>query len=333
MLYQTLKNRYCHYLLKTQTNYTCTYMSDHTDLTHDAITRFLASSPLGEKDFYEQVYINKELPQGGYVIFDDTVLDKSHSNQIQMVRNQYSGNVGGVIKGIGVVNMLYYVPNRDEYYLLGYRIFDPDIDAKSKINHVMDMLREIEDNCINYVGVLMDTWYAVSSLFQLINSYGKCFYSPIKSNRLVKQQGDNKPYMFVSDVPWTEKQLTQGQFIKVKNLNLEVKVFKVTVSTNRTDYVLTNNIDANSTVVIATKQKMRWNVESFHREIKQLTGIAKCQCRKALSQRTHIFCAMLVWNKIKEMAYQTYSTAYQIKREPLKNFLLEQLKLDCPKFA
>jgi hypothetical protein len=141
-------------------------------------------------DFYEQVYLDKELPKGGDIVFDDTVLDKSHSHQIQMVRNQYSGNVGGVIKGIGVVNMLYYAACEDKYYLLSYRIFDPGIDGKSKIDHVIEMLREIQQDCISYVGVLMDTCYVVSSLFQLINSYGKYFYCPIKSNRLVKQMAD-----------------------------------------------------------------------------------------------------------------------------------------------
>lgn len=51
-----------------------------------------------------------ELPHtgGGYLIFDDTVLDKSYSHKIGMVRKQYSGNVGGVALGIGVVVMLYY---------------------------------------------------------------------------------------------------------------------------------------------------------------------------------------------------------------------------------
>jgi hypothetical protein len=117
------------------------------------------------RDFYEQVYLDKELPKGGYIVFDNTV----HSHQIQMVRNQYSGNVGGIIKRIGVVNMLYYACCDDKYYLLSYRIFDPDIDGKSKIDHV----REIQQDCISYVGVLMDTYYAVSSLFQLINSSGK----------------------------------------------------------------------------------------------------------------------------------------------------------------
>ena len=34
--------------------------------------------------------------------------------------------------------------------------------------------------------------------------------------------------------------------------------------------------------------KIRWKIEEFHREIKQLTGIESCQCRKARLQRNHI---------------------------------------------
>lgn len=71
---------------------------------------------------YKKIYL-EALPIGfgGYLIFDDTVL-KSCSHQIAMVSRQYSGNVGGIIEGIGVVVMLYYLPAEDSFYLLGYRI-------------------------------------------------------------------------------------------------------------------------------------------------------------------------------------------------------------------
>jgi len=96
---------------------------------------------VSEAHFYEQVHVDSHLPSGTYLIFDDTVIDKSNSHQIQMVRRQYSGNAGGM-KGIGIVNMLYYVPKRERWYLLSYRIFDPDID--NKIDHVVDLLQEAQ---------------------------------------------------------------------------------------------------------------------------------------------------------------------------------------------
>ena len=72
--------------------------------------------------------------------------------------------------------------------------------------------------------------------------------------------------------------------------------------------------------------KIRWKIEEFHQEIKQLTGIESCQCRKARLQRNHIACAMLVWLRLNNLAYKTGQTVYQIKHNLLSNYLIEQLK-------
>jgi hypothetical protein len=49
---------------------------------------------------------------------DDTVLDKSYSFAIEGVRRQWSGNTKTVIKGIGVVNCLYYEPAFDKWWII-----------------------------------------------------------------------------------------------------------------------------------------------------------------------------------------------------------------------
>jgi hypothetical protein len=72
-----------------------------------------------------------------------------------------------------------------------------------------------------------------------------------------------------------------------------VKLFRVIVSTDRTEFVATNDLTQNSTEVVQEVCKLRWKIEEFHRELKQLTGVESCQCRKARIQRNHIACAML----------------------------------------
>ena len=42
---------------------------------------------------------------------------------------------------------------------------------------------------------------------------------------------------------------------------------------------------------------------------------------------------MLVWHKLKQTAYQTWETIYQVKFQPLKMFIVERLKMETPKFA
>ena len=59
-------------------------------------------------------------------LFDDTVLDKRYSDTIEEVRTQYSGNAGGVIKGIGVVTCVYVNPEINKFWVLDYRIFNQD---------------------------------------------------------------------------------------------------------------------------------------------------------------------------------------------------------------
>jgi hypothetical protein len=49
-------------------------------------------------------------------------MDKSHSFKIDGVQKQYSGNAHGIIKGIGVVNLLYYNPKLNRYWLVDFRI-------------------------------------------------------------------------------------------------------------------------------------------------------------------------------------------------------------------
>ena len=59
----------------------------------------------------------------GYVLFDDTMLDKHHWRRIELVRRQYSGNAHGVIAGIGLVAYMYVNPETDQFWLRDYRLF------------------------------------------------------------------------------------------------------------------------------------------------------------------------------------------------------------------
>ncbi len=135
-------------------------------------------------------------------------------------------------------------------------------------------------------------------------------------------------YKRIELLEWNTEELDCGKIIKIKGFpaNTKVKLFRVTVSTNRTDYIATNDLSQSSTDVVQEVCKIRWKIEEFHREIKQLTGIESCQCRKARLQRNHIACAMLVWVRLKNLAYTTGQTIYQIKHNLLSNYLIQQLK-------
>ena len=148
---------YCQYLLVSQVNYTLTNFADHAEgLSHDAINRYLAGEKLSPRLVWEHVQQDIVPSESGYIVFDDTVADKSFSKEIEGVRRQYSGNVHGVVKGI--VTCVYVNPELERWWIIDYRIFDPERDGKSKLAHVEEMLWCIRRSCPSLV--LMDSWYA-----------------------------------------------------------------------------------------------------------------------------------------------------------------------------
>jgi hypothetical protein len=321
---------YCQYLLATQINYTLTNFADHSSkFSHDQINRFLKGEKITPRLIWDNVESQLVTTESGYLIFDDTVLDKNFSFKIELVRRQYSGNAKKVIKGIGVVTCIYVNPVIDQFWLIDYRIYEPDNDGKTKLEHAQDMLlNAVHHKQLPFLGVLMDTWYATKKVMLLIESLSKHYYCPLKSNRQVDDSAGIDSYQRIDSLKWDNEELSKGKIIKVKGFPQEhkVKLFRVEVSTHRTDYVVTNDITQDSTEATHTVCRFRWRIEQLHREGKQLTGWEKCQCRKARIQRNHIGCALLVWIRLKYLALANYSTVYQLKNGLLQDYLIQQLK-------
>ncbi len=171
---------YCQYLLISQINYTLTNFADHREpFSHDQINRYLRREKVTPRLIWENVASQVVQTANGYIVFDDMVLDKSHSFSIDLVRRQYSGNVHRVIKGIGVVTCVYVHPDLDQFWLIDYRIYDPQGDGKSKLDHVQEMLSHlVYHKKLPFQAVLMDTWYATKDLMLFIESLQKIYYCP-----------------------------------------------------------------------------------------------------------------------------------------------------------
>ena len=320
---------YCQYLLSSQVNYTLTNLAEHLkSFSHDTINRYLKGQKLSPRLLFEQVKPLLELDSEAYLIFDDTVLDKSFGPKIEVVRKQWSGNKKGVIRGIGVVSCVYVNPKTERFWVVDYRIFDPDTDGKSKLDHVEEMLRSAEHRRLPFRAVLMDSWYATKDLMLLIDGMKKTFYCPLKSNRQVDDSGGERPYQRVDELNWSEQELKQGKRVKVKGFpkDYKVKLFRVVVTSDRTEWIVTNDLSRDSTQDTLEVRAVRWRIEEFHREAKQLTGIEGCQCRASRIQRNHVACALLVWSRLKNLAYQSGQTIYRIKRGLLHDYLVQQLK-------
>lgn len=159
---------------------------------------------------------------------------------------------------------------------------------------------------------------------------GKLFYCPIKSNRQVDDSGATLRYRRVDAVQWSDFEEDFGKTIKIKKFpkDYKVKLFRVVVSSSRTDWVVTNDLAQDTTQGAQNVCALRWKIKQFHRELKQLTGVERCQAKKSRIQRNHIACAVLVWICLTAIARKAGKIIYQLKKEMLSNYLRQELR--CP---
>ncbi len=105
------KRQYIEYLIAAQNNYTCTNLANHLQgeqaVSHDAISDYLRRDKLTLRSLWELVAPLIHDSATSYLIVDDSVQDKRYSHKIEMVKLQYSGAVGGLVRGIGVVNLVH----------------------------------------------------------------------------------------------------------------------------------------------------------------------------------------------------------------------------------
>ena len=178
------------------------------------------------------------------------------------------------------------------------------------LDRVADMLNDVVlKKKIPAAKVFMDSWYAAQKLMALIDNLGKIYYVSLKKNRLVDDTGGQKKYQPIEQLTWSELEQEQGKLIKINKFPRDK-----------------NDLTQSSIDEVKSQCKLRWKIEEFHREIKQLTGIEFCQCRRARIQRNHIGCALLVWVFLTHRAKKVSQTVYQLKASLLGDYLSQELK-------
>jgi len=73
----------------SQINYTLTNYAEHTEnFSHDMANRYLAGDEIRPGLVWENVQVQVIQTPYGFLVFDDTVLDKNFSRKMELVRSQ-----------------------------------------------------------------------------------------------------------------------------------------------------------------------------------------------------------------------------------------------------
>jgi hypothetical protein len=333
---------YAQMLLNGVDNFTATYFAEVIGtVSHDSIGRSITNIKLSPKVVREKALELLIPSSNGYIALDDSVMDKSSSEKIETATAQYSGQKHGITTGIGVVTLVYINPELNKYWILDYRIYDRSTDGKKKTEHALDMIQywqtmnELHPDRAPFTTVLIDSGYTCKKIMQYVIRINKYFYGVMPKSRKVSYEQTNETTgeiqriisKHVSELGWDSKTLEgeslrkYGKLVCVDFLpkDIKLKLFLVTAK-HRKEYLVTNQVSIETTAAAKKVGGYRWKIEQFHREVKQLTGVDKCQARKGRKQRNHICIAFVVWHQLNELAKQMHTTMYEVKHRPLKEY-------------
>jgi len=315
--YLCSKDLYCSFLQVTCQRYSAVTLSDvsPTKLSHDAISRWLADTKCQPKDIWEAAKTDVlSSNNDGIIIADETVIDKSRSDKIELISWLYSGTEHDIVKGIGLLNFLWQ-NNRGEVTPMDYRIYQPPEDGKTKNDHFREMITLAKERGLTPQAVVADSWFSSLNNVKLIRDFGWNWIMGLRKNRIVNR-GVSLEKLSIPD---------EGLKVHLRGYGW-IMVYRFVAKNGRTDYIGTN-MENSTREKVENIVKRRWSIEVFHRELKQTCGLEHCQSRTGRAQRNHIGFSILTWiRKAKRRSLDNLSF-YQQNWDIIKNSIAQNLKM------
>lgn len=309
---------YVDFLIASQKQYSGLELSKVSPdpMAHDAVSRWLSKEKLTPKMLWQESQYLID-PNIGYLSIDDSVLDKPYARDIPLVKTQYSGKHHGLVKGIDIVNTVW--TDGTKIIPIDYRIYDPTHDGKTKNDHAREMLTIAKRRGLKPQYILMDAWFTSIGNLKAITQHGWKWIGEIKSNRLVSMKKNQ--YVPVKNLDWTNK-IVHKVWLKAYGW---IVVSKIVAPNGDIAYIATNDLSLEDRETIKNHFACRWTIETFHRGIKQCTGIERCYSTQERSQRNHILCAFLAFLKLEWERIQNsiswYEQKWGITRGAVSNYL------------
>lgn len=301
------KSLYCQFLLASQNNFTGTQYSELTNTSHDGVTRWLQNTKLTPNLLFS--HVKPLIQKGGVLIVDDSLIAKpfSRSKNSQLLSYQYSGAHHKIMRGIGLVNLVWMNP-AGSVIPVDYRIFSKKTDGLTKHQHLRDMVTLALHRGLSPKAVVFDSWYASVKNLKFLERNKLIWVTTLRGNRIV----DFGEHLEEKNIP------VSGLVVHLKAYGF-IKVFKTfSQAKGEVEYIATNNLDSISSDVISVAAR-RWKIEEYHRGLKQTTGIERCQARDPRSQRTHIFCAIYAFVALEVKRIRNGISWYASKKEIIQD--------------
>jgi hypothetical protein len=276
---------------------------------HDAFTRLLNRLEPDPQTLWEEAEPLVEKNRG-VLVLDDSTLDKPYANRIDLVTTHWSGKHKKPVRGINLITLVW--TDGDRKIPCDYRIYSK-ADGKTKNDHFWEMMVMARGRGFAPKYVLFDTWYASLENLKQVRDFGWLWLTRLKGNRKVRLDG--RPCA-LDDLPFG----SAGRVLHLTGYG-PVRVFRVDAPDGDAEYWATNDLGMDE----GTRQQnaeLGFAIENYHRELKQICGVEKCQARSERAQRNHIGLAIRAFLRLEWHFFTTGISGFLAKT----NIIIEAMR-------
>jgi hypothetical protein len=315
---------YSEYLISAFGQTTATGLSSLLDgqVSHDQVQRALAGEKQTSAELWRiaKPHVRKIERADGVMIVDDSISEKPYTDENDIICWHYDHSQQRTVKGINFVTSLYHcqgisLPVGFEIIEKTERYVDPK-DGKEKRRSkrtknemYRDLLWQAVRNQLLFEYVLNDVWFSAAENMNYVkNTLKKEFAMPLKSNRKVALSGSDKQNGRYQSVETLKLEPMNPVMIYLEGVEFALLLVKQ-VFTNEDGstgilYLVTSDttLDGNGMTTIYQK---RWNVESYHKSLKQNASLEKSPTQTVATQTNHFFAALCGFLKLELLKCDT----------------------------
>ncbi len=308
------------------------------DISHDQVTRFLASQVRTSADLWRvaKPYVRRVQRDDGVMMVDDSIAEKPYTDENDSICWHYDHSHNRVITGLNFLTALDH--SQGVSLPVGFALLaqtEQYIDKKDgkakrrspirQHEHYRTLREQAVKHQIPFHDVLNAVWYASAENMRFIKqTLAKEFLMPIKTNRKValsladKQQGRSgrvDTLALESNVAYTVY-LEGVEF----PLLLVKQVFVNEDGSTGIQYLVTSDTTL-SYDEITTLYQQRWNVEPYHKSLKQNASLEKSPTQTVATQTNHFFAALCAFIKLEMLKSTTKLNHFALKTKLYVNAL------------
>jgi DDE family transposase len=315
-----LQDLYTDYLISSFGPTTATGFSRllKEEISHDQVTRFLASSAKTSADLWRiaKPLVRQVESDDGVLALDDSIVEKPYTDENELICWHWDHSKNCNVKGINFLTAFYVTAQaglpvafdlvtKTETYLDAKTGKQKRRSSLTKNERFRMLLHVCIHNQIRFHYVLSDSWYAAADNFKYIKQeLQKEFVIPLKSNRKVALSEEEKKhgqYQALSTLDLPEGATRQIWLEGVDfPLLLAKQVFTNEDGSMGILYLVTSDLSLPYDRLTKLYQK-RSSIEVFHKSLKQNASLEKSPTRTTTTQRNHLFASLCAYIKLERL--------------------------------